>query len=632
MANFLPFLSGLSKGVSETYGKISDEDRKTKAAQNKLVIDAINKRLETDDTLTPDEQTHLLGQSLDLSGVDNKHKQAIIQASGYFRNKMGEQARQQATGPAQSAMAQGPAPLTDQQTPDLTSGIGAMPTQGRSGQQESQMAPPIPNFQPQTAGQINLPQQIQKATALAKATATAGTDAKLELMQAEDEYKYKKANEIDAQVKSGALSEEDAARRYEVIGVKPLSQRGGTGASTYLPAPMNGKDLKARMTAEGKPAGDIAAIDDTGLYRVSLDPTKTKIQGTFKMVPNTFQGKAATGSNFISQFPKDQLGNDTDPNMVYYPVLARQGGAITGIVPETMINTESVRNTLKSITQSDGSTVLVPVEETTKNIKVPQGTTPGAAPTATPASPLPTAPTALTNAPGVPPTPAVAPPGTQPKPKRGATATPATPLPTAGVTGPGIPVGGRPMTPEQKQKTEQQAEQLNNTIGVIKDLKSQIPTLASMLSTGKIALQIDPQQGFFKGVVNRNVPMTEAEKDLAANWQLLTESVLQMRIPMGGAGFRGPEGFGAIESNKGILTQNPDIIKRVLDGTLREFKAQRDPMVENSKKYGYTTKPEMEHGPAPTYTYAVNRANGHRIKTADGGKTWIDAVTNEPVQ
>ena len=474
MANsFLPFLSGLAGGVSDSYGKISEEKRKNEQANNKLVADSIQKRLESDDTLLPDEQTHLLDQYLDLHGVDNKHKQAIIGASGYFRNALAEHDRQNATNSARQALQNGPAPLTDAGPPDAQ-GIGDVPTQGRSGQTASQLAPPIPQFQPQTAGQINLPQQIQKATELAKATATAGTNAKLDLMDAEDEYKAKKANEIDARVKSGELSEEDAARRYEIIGVKPLSQRGGSGAATYLPAPMLGKDLKARMTAEGKPPADIAAVDDAGLYRVSLDPTKTKIQGTFKMVPNTYQGKAAIGSNFIGQFPKDALGNDTDPNMIYYPVLSRTGGAPTGIMPETLINTESVRKNFKSITQSDGSTVLIPVTETTQNIKTPAGTAPGA--TATPATPLPTPPTALdNNGAGAPvlPSPSVLPPGSAPKPKRGAT--PATPLPTAGVNGPGIVVGGRPMTPEQKQKTEQQAEQLNNTIGVIKDLKSQLP-------------------------------------------------------------------------------------------------------------------------------------------------------------
>ena len=616
---FLPFLSGLAQGAADTYEKNADEDRKQKAANNKLVADSIFKRLETDDTLKPSEQTSMLQQGLKMRGVDNKTIDTIVQHSDYFRNKIAQQNQGAATTSAQGAMAN-PAPLTDQ-TP-TPQGIGDVPTQGRSTQQNASLAPPIPQFQEQTAGQINLPQQIQKASALAEATAKTATDEKLRLQQAQDDYQSQKADQFEKDYAAGKISLDQLNRRYEIIGL-PAPPRTGTGTATYLPAPMNGKDLKDRMTAEGKPQGDIDAIDPTGLYRVSLDPTKTKIQGTFKMVPNTYQGKAATGSNFVNQFPKDALGNDTDPNMIYYPVLSRTGGAPTGIMPETLINTESVKNNFKTVTQPDGSTVLVPVIETTQTSKTPAGST-------TPASPLPTAPASLTGeAPPVTPTPSVAPPGTQPKPKRGAP-TPATPLPTAGVTGPGTVVGGRPMTPELKQKNEQQAEQLNNTIGVIKDLKSQLPTLANMLSTGKIALQIDPQQGFFKGIINRSMPMTEAEKNVAANWQLLTESVLQMRIPMGGAGFRGPEGFGAIESNKGILTQNPDIINRVLSGTLREFKAQRDPMVSNAKKYGYNVQPEMEHGPAPT-VYSATGPNGHKITSTDG-KNWVDAVTGAPVK
>lgn len=615
--SFLPFLGGLAKGVSETYNQNSEEDRKNKQANNKLVADSIQKRLENDDTLLPDEQTHLLGEFLDLHGVDKKTKEHIINTSSYMRNSIGEQKRKAATD---QTRATAPADLSDGQAPPSANpGLGDLPTLGGgTSQTASSMAPPVPAFSPQSSGDLALPQQIRHATAIAKATATAASDSKLELMDAEDEYKFKKADEIQGRVAKGELTQEQADQRFQVLGIKPKTGAAGGGTATYLPQAMSGTDLKSRMKAEGKPQADIDAIEDTGLYRVSLDPSKTKVAGTFKVLSNTYQGKTAIGSNFIGQFPKDKLGNDTDPNAVYYPVLDRTGGTINGIVPETLINTSSVRNNFKTVRQANGDEALVPVTETTENTKTPAGTTGAPGPvtntpanSVTPASPLPSAPPAL----GTPPPQVV--PGARGR---------------ARVNGPGTVVGGTPMTPEQKLKSGQQAEQLNNTIGIIKDLKSQIPVLSSLISTGKIALQVDPEQHFYKAIINRNVPMSEAEKNLAANWQLLTESVLQMRIPMGGAGFRGPEGFGAIESNKGILTQNPDIMRRVLDGTLREFKAQRDPLVKAGGKYGYDVQPEMEHGPAPTTSYAhyATGANGHKIGSNDGVK-WFDSVTGTPV-
>jgi hypothetical protein len=277
------------------------------------------------------------------------------------------------------------------------------------------------------------------------------------------------------------------------------------------------------------------------------------------------------------------------------------------------------KNVFKLITNPDGSTVLQPVTESSG--KVLPGSLPAAPRTPTAAAPgLPAQP--------VPPGQAAAPPGPGP-----VIVPPVAPPVARGsrgarIAGAPIAAGGRPMTPEQQIKSAQVAEQLNNTIGTIKDIRDKVPMLASMFTSGKIALQVDPHQGFWKAIINKNMPLTPEEADLASDWQLLTEGVMQMRIPMGGAGFRGPEGFGAIQSNKGILGQHPEIIQRVLDGTLREFKAQRQPLVDASTKYGYKVDPEYGPGfrkaqagitppPEKRYTWTSNGQPMHGAIPSD---------------
>lgn len=244
----------------------------------------------------------------------------------------------------------------------------------------------------------------------------------------------------------------------------------------------------------------------------------------------------------------------------------------TALLPSTSTATQAG---FRTVQQPDGSTVLVPVTTQTQNTR--SLVLPG-----TPGNQLPTQPSQAAPMPS--------PPGTAP------VSVPAAIRPSASVRGPGVVVGGKSLTPDQMIANSQKAEMLNNTIGVIKDLQSSDnqKVLSNLISTGKIAMQIDPQQGFWRSIINKNMTLTPQEQAVARDWQLLTEGVLQMRIPMGGAGFRGPEGFGAIESNKGILGQHPEIIKGVLDGTLREFRSQRNPLVEGGKKYGYKTNPEME--------------------------------------
>ncbi len=355
---------------------------------------------------------------------------------------------------------------------------------------------------------------------------------------------------------------------------------GSNGQLTLKPDPghaqpglVKGADLQDEIDPKtGK------APDPSKWFRVRLYNDETKA---------FFEQPDVKGEMFIN--------DPNNPGQSFKVAVDRDGHEIPGtriatLNPQFLPSTNTSTNAgFRVVQQPDGSTQLVPVTTQNQNTRqvvlppgqAPQAGAPVAAPTAMPAPPGTLPPVNM---------PAQAAPGATARPA----ATPATPR--ASVRGPGVTVGGRSLSPEQMVQNEQKAEMLNNSIGIIKDLQSadSQKVLANLISTGKIEMQIDPNQGFWRAIPNKAMTLTPNEARVARDWQLLTEGVLQMRIPMGGAGFRGKEGFGAIESNKGILGQNPDIIRGVLDGTLREFRAQRNPLADGAKKYGYKVNPEAE--------------------------------------
>jgi len=183
------------------------------------------------------------------------------------------------------------------------------------------------------------------------------------------------------------------------------------------------------------------------------------------------------------------------------------------------------------------------------------------------------------------------------------------------------------MTPEQKVKAEQQADLYNTSIGTIKSLKSELPVLASLISTGKILLQVDPEQGLWHAIVNKTMPMSPAEIKAAAHWQQLADQILELRIPLGAAAGRNAQMMAIIESNKGILTQKPEIIARMLDNAQAEFQNLRNPLANAGKKYGFNVEPELEKARDEA------GATAGKIKVtrkSDGAKGSIDEKDFDP--
>ena len=245
---------------------------------------------------------------------------------------------------------------------------------------------------------------------------------------------------------------------------------------------------------------------------------------------------------------------------MYVPIRSVNGGNIISVYPVSELGSQHAALNYKTVQMKDGTTSLVPVTETSSTVKTangkpvqngqpgqpaPQGAIPTTAQVAGPIPPGPTpnaGPPAAAPPSGAPGTSQAASQVPQTSPGRPIprSATPSTPLPTRGGVGAPIAIAGagKALTPEQKQKNEQVAEMLNNSIGGIKDLQEpdSQKVLANLISSGKISMQIDPQQGFWRSIINKNMSLTPREAQVASDWQLLTEGVLQMRIPMGGAG------------------------------------------------------------------------------------------------
>ncbi len=609
MGNFLSILSGFTEGAGKTIAQQNKESRDAQEKNDEAVSTALLERLKSPD-ITPDEGNALLDEWGKKRKVKKEDLAGIKQGYGFLRQKhddeMAQLAQSKPKTPSPSpvptlgdipAPGGAPSPETTPVTPNLPADQslpvvpGAQMTVSANAGEAPSLgevpAPPTP--QSRNMGEIQAyrgaplramatAEDLNKQTGLdeAKEQATRrmkndeSTDTVARVTKAEKDFKN---GLISKQVYDGILLKEG------------FTPKGSTGASTWVPGVHTADEVKTMLTKKGADPEEINKVQP-GYYTIAVDPSKTNIVNYIATKPNTYQGQESIGARWKTQFPKDMNGEPTDDHTLYYPVLTRAGGAPQGILPKDLINTTSVRKSWKTVQMQDGGEALVPVTETDESIKSPAGITPNTpVPSATPGSavmpPGRATPTAAPGSPG--------PLGSIPSMpvNKPATRTAGSPIT--------IPGAGRPLTPEQKQKNEQIGEQLNNSIGAIKDLMDPASQkiLADTISSGKIQLQIDPHQGMWMSVINKNIPLSAEEARVAADWQLLTEGVLQMRIPMGGAGFRGPEGFGAIQSNKGIISQHPEIIQRVLNGTRREFRAQRNPLADNAKKYGYNMNPEM---------------------------------------
>lgn len=122
------------------------------------------------------------------------------------------------------------------------------------------------------------------------------------------------------------------------------------------------------------------------------------------------------------------------------------------------------------------------------------------------------------------------------------------------------------MSASTTANTEAQVAALDNSITLIQNVRKNLPVLNSMISAGKISMAISPDTKEL--VISRLADLSPKEEELAADFQSLSEHINTLRGPLGATGFRGPEAFQALMSQRGRLLADPKITDRVLQTTL----------------------------------------------------------------
>ena len=112
----------------------------------------------------------------------------------------------------------------------------------------------------------------------------------------------------------------------------------------------------------------------------------------------------------------------------------------------------------------------------------------------------------------------------------------------------------------------------------VASLQKNLGILNNLITAKAIEFTADPQSGFIRGLISRALPMDSQEEQVAGDLTSLLEDVNVLRIPLGAAGFRGPEGWAALQGMHGNLTGRPDITARVLANTMTALKAQERPL------------------------------------------------------
>jgi len=160
--------------------------------------------------------------------------------------------------------------------------------------------------------------------------------------------------------------------------------------------------------------------------------------------------------------------------------------------------------------------------------------------------------------------------------QRGTRAGASAPTPSTAVPSSANRTFAKPFSPEQQLKNTQQLGQYDLAMGRVQNVRNHLDLLNGLIDAGKLNLQMDPNQGILMATINRNVPMTKEEEEFIGDFQTMREDINLLRGPMGATGFRGPEAFAALQSQRGQLLARPGITAHVLDNTLNALKVQRD--------------------------------------------------------
>jgi hypothetical protein len=299
--------------------------------------------------------------------------------------------------------------------------------------------------------------------------------------------------------------------------------------------------LRSKLDPTGPPEHVIGV--NPGFTQVISPAGGPEIVPKVPGIPQTSGGPATTASQVAPHLVTDAQGNRR------FISAAQAGGGVAGI-DTSLLPTQS--NEIRSIQTVDANgnpvTRLEPV--TTSHQKVlPKGSAP--------------------KVPGVPGAPAPAPRSS------------------------GAKEFEKPLTALQQLTEEQKLNQYNIAIGRVQSLQQRLPLLNNLIDAGRIELHLD-SSGFIKALLNRAMPMSKEEEQLAGDFRTLMEDINLLRGPMGATGFRGPEAFAALQAQRGQLMARPGITSAVLANTLKALQGQSEPIARKLRK------PVGEAAPAGT--------------------------------
>jgi hypothetical protein len=623
-------LSGIASGAGEVYGTVAEEKRQQKIAQDKILAEGYAKQ--ADDPNATDEDAlaaHKL--SLQYSGVNKKDIEQIAALSMHHRRLQKSQQDQMnnpggAEGPsgvgAPAQTVTPPAvhvPGQDPNHPDQGPSTQLPATEGTPG------LPPMPTYQAPTNADYTGQQAARNAQVMAPVKigiTQAGIEAKMEGLSAE------KKREI--QDKLSLLENPTEAQVNNLVaGIKTPAMVSAKGSK-----PISGAQISQNEPGATDVHGGSIPNDPSAMYSQLLNRDGTPAGYVRFSPPSTGKewirvpvNESATG---WAHETFDQYGNHAGYRMNVMPPAS--------LLPQ--LKTDIINHIVE---QSDGSRVAVPLPNTTTRgpaLPAPTSVAPGQASspaqgggitdrviqaTAGPSAPLPVAPDTpqpQDQTPGMPAKPPAMPVGAA---KAGPTAA----LPSAGRV-----VGGRSLTPEQSIKQSQALPMVNLAISKLKFLEANADIFGNAISSGKIALQTDPHQGFIKAVLNKGMTLSPLEADIAATFTKASEEIFLTKNVMGAGSMpRSGEAMDVIEAQKGLVGQSPEVIKRLLHQTLQEFQATHGALATASKKYGFGTPEDRIETPmASAYNSSVTKIpdGGGKSLTEEVGHILLNQTNNDP--
>lgn len=122
------------------------------------------------------------------------------------------------------------------------------------------------------------------------------------------------------------------------------------------------------------------------------------------------------------------------------------------------------------------------------------------------------------------------------------------------------------LNPNQKLNASQDAPVLDTAIGATQRIRDNIGLMNDIITAKKVLFETEPTTGLIRGIINNKVPMTDQERQMAADMITLTQA--QERVPSA-------QHFKNVVAQDSGGMRNPQVTAKVMDNMLRQMNQQR---------------------------------------------------------